>query len=158
LLGYLLVHFAGIFIYSKPFISEKNKADFYAQAYIYPYFHQNWNLFAPAPASNYNLYCEFENNGKQHIDLFAEIIINHQANRLKGYGPLVVAFSNSFHYLEKTSEAKMNGPMVNDINFKMIEHSAINYLEYTRGSTINGLKLILVAENAVTKEQKIYFN
>lgn len=154
----MLVHFAGVFIYSKPFISDKNKLDFYAQAYIYPYFHQNWNLFAPAPTKNYKLFCEFENNGRQSIDLFAEIKTKHQSNRLKGYGPLVVAFSNSFHYLEKASDKKMNGPMDSDINFKMIEHFAKNYLEYSRSTSIKRLKLMLVVENAIIGEQKIYFN
>ncbi len=159
MLTYLLVHFSAVFLYSKPFVSEKSKIEFYAQGYLYPYFHQNWNLFAPAPTSNYKLYCRYENNGKQQLDVFSEIKIQHQTNRLKGYGPLIVAFANSFYYLETSSVNKaMNGPLKNNDHFKMIAHSAKNYLEYTRNISIKDLKLILVAESGVTKEQKIYFN
>ncbi len=158
-MAYLLVHFSAVFLYSKPFISEKSKAEFYAQGYIYPYFHQNWNLFAPAPTSNYKLFCEFENNGKQQLDVFSEIKIKHQANRLKGYGPLVIAFANSFYYLEALGEHEaINGPMANNNRFKIIEHAAKNYLEDSRKISISNLKLILVAENVVTKEKKVYFN
>ncbi len=156
---YLLIHFGSIFLYSKPFISEKSKAEFYAQGYIYPYFHQNWNLFAPAPTSNYKLFCEFENKGKQQLDVFAEIKIKHQANRLKGYGPLLIAFANSFYYLEISGFDKtINGPIEGNNRFKMIEHATKNYLEDSRKISISNLKLILVAENVVTKEKKVYFN
>lgn len=158
MLAYLLVHFSSVFLYSKPFISEKSKADFYAQGYIYPYFHQNWNLFAPAPTSNYKLYCGYENNGKQQPDVFSEIKIQHQTNRLKGYGLFLIAFANSFYYLESSLTEKMNGPLENNYRFKIIEHTAKNYLENTRNISIAKLKLILVTENVVTKEKKVYFN
>lgn len=155
----LTFHFSSVFLYSKPFISEKSKAEFYAQGYIYPYFHQNWNLFAPAPTSNYKLYCTYKNSGQQQLDIFSEIKIKHQINRLKGYGPLVVAFANSFYYLEASSlNETINGPLEKNEQFKMIEHTAKNYLEYTRKICIKDLKIILVTENVVTKEQKIYFN
>jgi hypothetical protein len=159
LLAYLLVHFSFVFLYSKPFVSEKSRVEFYAQGYVYPYFHQNWNLFAPAPTSNYKLYCEYENNGKQQVDVFSEIKLKHQTNRLTGFGPLVIAFANSFYYLETSALNKaINGPLENNEHFKMIEHSTKKYLEYTRNISIKDLKLVLVAENVVTKEQKIYFN
>lgn len=157
-MAYLLIHFSSVFLYSKPFSSEKSRVDFYAHGYVYPYFHQNWNLFAPAPTSNYRLYCEYENNGKQQLDVFSEIKINHQTNRLKGYAALVVAFANSFYYLESSLNKPINGPLENNYYFKMIIHSTKNYLENTRNITLTNLKLILVAENVVTKEKKIYFN
>ncbi|MBA3682916.1 MAG: hypothetical protein H0W73_17390 [Bacteroidetes bacterium] len=148
-----------MFFYSPPPALKNSKAEFYSQFFIYPYFHQNWNLFAPAPTSNYKLYCEFESNGKQQLDVFSEINIKHQSNRLKGYGPFVVAFANSFHYLEASAlDTLVNEPLNNNVNFQIIEHTAKKYLENTRHVSIKDLRLILVSENVVTKKQKIYFN
>lgn len=148
-----------MFFYSKPFISPKTKIEFYSQAYIYPYFQQNWNLFAPAPNSNYNLYCEFENNGVQRIDVFNEIKILHQTNRFKGYEPLLVAFANSIHYFEKNAKSRetINGPIKDDLNFKIIELATKNYLEYSRQSEIQKIKIMLVVQSQDDK-QKFYFN
>lgn len=156
----LTIHFGSVFIYSKPIDSQKQKVEFYAQAYVYPYFHQNWNLFVPIPDANYKLFCEFENNGKQIVDLFEEITIKHQTNRLLGFDPLIVAFSNSFHFFESNDQYKkiMNGPIQNDLNFSMIEHAAKNYLEYTRKIKIQKVKLMLVTQQTFTNKQKIYFN
>lgn len=156
----LAIHFGSVLVYSKPIASKKQKVDFYAQAYVYPYFHQNWNLFVPIPDANYKLFCEFENNGKQIVDVFEEITIQHQTNRLKGYEPLIVAFSNSFHFFKNTNNysAILNGPIKNDLNFSIIEHAAINYLEYTRKIKIQKVKLMLVAQQSFTNKQKIYFN
>jgi hypothetical protein len=156
----LAIHFGSVFVYSKPIASQKQKIDFYAQAYVYPYFHQNWNLFVPIPNANYKLFCEFENNGKQTVDIFEEITIKHQSNRLTGYEPLIVAFSNSFHFFESSTKLheSLNGPISADLNFSMIEHATKNYLEYTRKIKIQKVKLMLVAQQCFTNEQKIYFN
>lgn len=159
MLGYLIVHFTSVFLYSKPFNSEKTKPEFYAQAYIYPYFHQNWNLFAPVPDANYKLLCTFENNGKQTIDIFSEVTTAHQSNRLKGYGPLLVGLSNCIFYFEKnTLQEPLNGSMENNLSFKIIEHFAQNYLQNTRNIQLTNLKLMLVVTEAGSLKQRIYFN
>ncbi|MDO9000303.1 MAG: hypothetical protein Q7W45_11105 [Bacteroidota bacterium] len=155
----LLVHFSSLFIYSKPIVANKTKIDFYAQGYVYPYFHQNWNLFVPVPDSNYKLYCEFDDEGTQTIDVFSEINIQHQTNRLKGYEPLLVAFSNSIHYFEKNTALReqLNGPVENELSFKMLERVVKNYLEYSRKIKIQKIKIMLVSQNTQTRQQKIYF-
>ena len=155
----LAIHFISIFIYSRPFVAPKTKLEFYSQAYIYPYFQQNWNLFATVPNSNYNLYCEFENNGIQKIDVFNEVKILHQTNRLKGYGPLLISLANSIHYFEKNAGAGkvINGPINDDLNFKIIEQVTKNYLEYSRQLKIKKLKIVLVVRSQNNKP-KIYFN
>ena len=158
MLCYLVIHFTSVFLYSKPFISEKTKPEFYAQAYIYPYFHQNWNLFAPVPDANYKLFCAFENNGKKNLDIFSEIKTVHQSNRLKGYGPLLVAFSNSIYYFEKSTKQQSNSNAKRDLGFKIIEKLARNYITHTRQIRVEGLKLILVVDDISTQKQRIYFN
>lgn len=156
----LAIHFGSVFVYSKPIVSQKQKVDFYAQGYVYPYFHQNWNLFVPIPDANYKLFCEFENNGKQTVDVFEEITIKHQTNRLFGYDPLIVAFSNCFHFFENNDQYNeaLNGPIQNDLNFTIIENAAKNYLEYSRKIKIQKMKVMLVTQHTFTNKQKIYFN
>ncbi len=159
MLAYLLLHFGAVLVYSNPFSSEKTKPAFYAQAFIYPYFHQNWNLFAPVPDSNYHLYCVFEDRGIQKTDVFNEIETLHQQNRLKGYAPLLLTFANSIHYFEKNTELKAlyNGPINGDRNFDILVNTAKRYLNYSRSIKIQNLKLILVVEPK-NKQQKFYFN
>lgn len=156
----LVFHFATLFIYSKPFPSKITKFDVYANAYAYPYFHQNWNLFVPIPVANYHLYCIYENNGMNTVDIFSEIVIKHQENRFKGYEALVVAFTNSFHYFSNSTKENsgLNGPIKNDLNFAIIENAAKNYLEWSRETKIKNLNVILVTQQTHTNTQKIYFN
>jgi hypothetical protein len=156
----LIVHFTILLIYANPVAHSKVKIDYWAQAYVYPFFEQGWNLFVPAPTTNYKLYASFENHGKQEADVFNEIVVQHQSNRLKGYGPLLLAISNSIHYFEKTTEAreKMNGPITGDAYFRIIEHGAKNYIQHTRHVQLEKIKLILVVEDIISKEKRIYFN
>jgi hypothetical protein len=156
----LVVHFTALLIYANPIEHSKVKIDYWSQAYVYPFFEQGWSLFVPAPTSNYKLYAEFENNGKQKADVFNEVVIQHQSNRLKGYGPLLLALSNSIHYFEKTTHAReaLNGPITGDAYFHIVEHFVKNYVQYTRKVHLEKLKIILVVEDIVSKEKRIYFN
>lgn len=149
-----------MFVYSRPFGSEKHKIDFEAQAYVYPFFHQNWNLFVPVPDCNYKLYCIYNDNGKNVTDVFAEIKIKHQTNRLKGYEPLLIAFSNSIHFFEKNTKQQevLNGPIIKDISFEIIEKAAKNYLQYSRNIKIEKLKIIIAVQQTFSNKQRIYFN
>jgi hypothetical protein len=158
-LSLLTLHFTLVVIYAKPYGSSKNKWDYYAQWYVYPYFQQNWNLFVPPPDCNYRLFAEFEDKGIQKVDVFGELVIKHQSNRLKGYGPVLIAFINSIHYFEKNTPAqeKINGPVSDDANFKLLERSVVNYLEYTRHISTNKIKLVLLVENVAGKT-RVYFN
>jgi len=161
LLTALSVHFVFIAIYTFPFQpANKNKISYYAQWYAYPFFNQNWNLFVPAPNTNYKCFVSYENNGVQQLDLLEEILNKHQSNRYLGYSSIVLAFVNSMHYFEKNSplQEKLNGPIKDDLNFTILETSAKNYIEVTRGIEVKNFKLILFVETLVSKQQKVYFN
>ncbi len=134
--------------------------DYYAEAYVYPYFHQNWNLFAPPPSSNYTLFATYNNNGNKTTDVFNEILIKHQTNRLLGYEPLLIAFSNSIHYFEKNTLLKdaLNGPVYDDLYFSMLEHSVKTYLEVKNKIKLSHVTLLLIVEDNPTKKQRLYFS
>ncbi len=134
--------------------------DYYAEWYVYPFFHQSWSLFVPAPNTNYHLYAEYEDHGPKRKDVFEEILLNHQRNRLKGYGPLVIAFTNSIHYFEKNTELlqPLNGPVKNDLYFKMVENSTLQYLKNTLQENIKEVKIKLVVESIDTGKSRVYYN
>jgi hypothetical protein len=159
-LAVLAVHFMLLGIYANPLGQARNRISFLAYNYSYPFFHQNWNLFAPAPDCNYSLLALYEDQGPQVLDVFNEIVRKHQANRLAGHEPLVLAFSNSIHYFEKNSplQNSLNGPVKNDLNFNILERAVKNYLVHTRHIRVQPLKLILVVDNIQNKQQRIYFN
>jgi hypothetical protein len=155
----LIFHFILIFIYSKPFYLNKNKLEFMSQTVIYPYFQQNWNLFVPAPDSNYKLNCEYENRGIKKIDVFNEVLIKHQTNRFAGYEPILIGFTNSIHYFEKntTKQKQLNGPITNDLNFEILKRLAKNYIEYSEKIKIKQIKITLIVNQIITNNQRIYY-
>lgn len=156
----ITAHFLLVSIHSRQLKPLEKKSEFYARAYVYPFFHQSWNLFVPAPNTNYKLFVHYENNGQQKTDLFNEILVQHQSNRFRAGETFVTTFANSIHYFEKsisTTEV-LNGPISNNLNFSILEHAAKNYLEYSRKIKIEKLKLILCVQNVLTQKQTIFFN
>ncbi|MDI1356036.1 MAG: DUF5819 family protein [bacterium] len=156
----LSLHFFLLLVYRQG-IAPKSKLDFYSLAYVYPFFQQSWQLFAPPPNSNYHLYVAFEKDAlMQEADIYEEILSQHQSNRCKGYEPLLIAFTNSIHYFEKNTPLleALNGPLKDDLYFNMLKHSTLNYLKYKYGSKVNMKQLILLVENVKTKERRAYFD
>lgn len=156
----LCVHFTLVVIFANPYTTTKHKLDYYAEWYVYPYFSQAWNLFVPTPATNYRLFVTYENNGPQSKDIFQEILLKHQTNRLAGYGPVLLAFSNSIYYFETATKLQhaLNGPVRNDVYFQVIENSVLNYLSHTEGKKIEKVKMILLIESVASNDRKAYFN
>jgi hypothetical protein len=145
--------------YALPF-HPQNKFTFFSQKYVYPFFHQNWNLFAPVPDSNYHLLVRYQKNGSQTKDILNEIVLKHQSNRFAGIGPLVLAFSNSIHYFEKNTNRleKLNGPISGNEYFEIIEHEAYNYLVNSEKINAQRVKVFLIVDNVASHQRRIYFN
>ena len=160
------VHFSLILIYANPYPSNKTKINYYAEWYAYPFFTQNWNLFVPPPNTNYRLFVEYEDlesdryRIQKKIDVFQEILLNHQSNRFKGYGPLLLSFSNSIHYFEKNTrqQKSLNGPIQNDAYFDIIEKSTLNYIRSTRKIDIKKIKIKLMVQQTDTNFARVYYN
>ncbi len=155
----LLLHILFICIYANPWGRGKTKADYLVGAWIYPYFHQNWTLFTPAPSCNYSLYVWSDSHPEKH-DIFREILTAHRRNRFAGHEALLLAFSNSIHYFEKNCSLQqtVNGPVQGNANFDLLSHSAENYLAHTSGKSVKGIKLMLIAKDVNSGEQRIWFS
>lgn len=151
-----VLHFSLVIAFANPLSPDIPSV---ARRYVYPFFQQSWEMFVPPPSSNYKLFVEYECNGLHKYDLFAEINTAHQKNRLKGYEPLMLVFSNSIHYFEHSTPMlnKLNGPVRNDLYFSMIEYSALNYVRKKHNCQIPAIKMTLLVNDPSTG-QRVYFN
>ncbi len=93
-------------------------------------------------------------NDSVKINVFNELLIKHKSNSLAGYQPLLLALSNSIHYFEKNTALK-SGKVTNDINFKIVEYFAKKYLH---AKTKQPLKVILIINDVLTKQNRWYYN
>lgn len=160
LFAVIIFHVVCVFIYANPLVHSKNKSDYWVEYYVYPFFHQNWNLFAPPPSENYALYVSYDDNtGIKKEELFQKIIVEHQTNRLKGYEAIVLALSNCCYYFEKSvkEQNSINGPIKNNLYFTMLQHLTVNYLEWKNKKSISMTELIFVSENIHTKKKRVYY-
>jgi hypothetical protein len=68
-------------------------------------------------------------------DIFKEVLIKHQSNRLAGYGPFLIALVNSIHFVEKSALLKnqMTGAINEDQYFQVLDQAVRNYLRSTSG-------------------------
>lgn len=155
-----LFHFVCVYSYANPLVHSKHKYDYWAEYYVYPFFHQGWSLFAPPPTENYALYVTYtDTTGTKREELFQNILQQHQSNRFKGYEAIVLALSNCCYYFEKNTKERnsINGPVKNDLYFAMLQQAAVRYLEWKNKPSISNPELIFVSENSETKKKRVYF-
>lgn len=157
-LAVLMVHFTALCVYTRPGGHSGTKPDYIAGAWVYPWFHQSWSLFAPTPSCNYSVYVVTAGNTEAR-DVFDELVGLHQTNRLAGYGPVLIALSNTIHYFEKNSplQKAVNGPVKHDRYFDMLRASVIHYLDH-KGEKTDGLQIILLIKDQVTGQSRVYFD
>jgi hypothetical protein len=158
---FLLFHFALVSIYAFPRTGEKTRIHYWAEYYVYPYFLQNWSLFAPPPTENYKLFVEYndgESERKQEV-LF-ELLSLHRENRFSGYEAVVLSLCNSIHYFEKGTHdiSSLNGPVQEDLNFSILEHQINRYLNWKYDCKVSGLKIMLFTSNTQNGNKRVYYN
>lgn len=137
----------GVFILLVHFFMIGNyiiKPGLFSRHYTYPYFQQNWNIFVPPPVNNYRLFVMSENI--HCTDVFEEIKIQHQSNRLGGSEALLMALSNSIHYfdLQTIKFDHETGIIRNNGNFRIIKNIAVNYLKDQGKTGLENATLILM--------------
>lgn len=159
-LSILAVHFIFLFINNNPFSEKKDKLYFYSQAYTYPFFHQTWQLFAPPPTTNFKLIATFNTGGRRCVDVFNEILTNHQSNRMLGYEPLLLSFATGLHFFEKTAAYNnfLSGYAKNYEGFNIIEHMSRSYLYNKYHLTNQTVKLTLIVYDTKQTQSRVYFN
>jgi hypothetical protein len=159
-LGFLVLHFTMVWLYVNPFQSEKDRS-FWGQWYCTPFFTQGWTMFVPVPQNNYLLFISYESAGKKYSrELYQSLVMKHRENRVAGYEPVVVAFTNSIHFFEYNTplREKLNGPISeNDLYFRILKHSAVNYLKNECKCVPEHVRLTLLVKPALGGPMRAYF-
>lgn len=124
-----------------------SKLSIYSYAYVYPYFHQSWNLFVPTPKQNFSILVKYKTGSKTQnwIDIFYQLNSKHQNNRLAGNESLMLAFSNALRYFSSSVE-ETNGIIENknsNINFVVLEKIISKYLSLKEKTELQNLEIII---------------
>lgn len=156
----IVVHFSIVLVYTNPVFELKGKTKFYTQWYVYPFFDQGWKLFAPVPTTNYHLFVKFNNGNKtEQFDLVQILLDNHLKNRFGLNEALSLAIHNSIHGFETSTnfQNKLKGPIKNDVTYTVVKHLVNQYLAYYTNNQAKNIQSILLVENVITHQQRVYF-
>ncbi len=157
----IVIHFSIILAYTNPVYELKGKTKFYSQWYAYPFFDQGWKLFAPVPVNNYHLYVTYQAEGTtQKINLSQHIKNKQILNRFNGYETMSLALNNTIHAFESSTKLqnKLNGPIQNELTYTMLQHVVKQYLAYYSNNQATNIQTILLVENVITHQQRVYFD
>lgn len=134
-------------LYVWPNKNPSSKLSVYSYAYVYPHFHQNWNLFVPTPKQNFSLCVKYKSDkGEQEWnDIFYELNSVHQSNRLAGNESVLLAFSNALRYFAGSvpDKSEIITDKNSNLNFLILEKMVRTYIEKKEKSKINDLKIIV---------------
>lgn len=146
-------HFVMILVYCYPNKIKYQKLNFVNNLYIYPVFHQNWNLFVPAPNAERQLFIRYntQNGFTNWEDILSREIVHHKQNRLLGNEARVLLLSSSLIYELNSLDAKKScvfKTKPSNGEFKVLEFEIEKYLklEYKLKSSIE-YELLLVSSN-----------
>lgn len=149
----MCLHFFIVFNYNFS-ASNNSKVSYYYTYYGYPYFHQNWNLFAPVPKQNYELFVF--NNGLV-INVLGDVLQKHKKNRFSGNEGLLIAFTNSIHYFVSSTTVN-SGLVINNNNFEMLGFSVKNYLKNKTEFRNAQPNILLKVTEINTKKIRYFYN
>jgi hypothetical protein len=151
------VHFTMILLYCTSKI-ENEKLKFVNNLYIYPVFHQNWNLFVPAPNAERKLFVRYktDNSFNDWQDILGREITNHKRNRLLGNEARVLLLSNSL-IIELNSidhfDSRVFDSEPKNKEFEVLQFEIEKYLrlEFKLNGTLNYEILLVSSTNNKTK-------
>jgi hypothetical protein len=131
LTGVLCLHVGFLFMYTSPLKITNPKVNFITKAVVGPFFHQNWNLFVPAPKAQHYLFVRYKNadNRVQLRDILGDCVENNQQHKWKGNETIALLFSNSLVYLlNKVPDSKLYQQAPDFTEFKVLQYELSHYL------------------------------
>lgn len=155
----LAIHFLCIIVYASP-VKQIGILNSASNMYCYPYFHQQWTVFVPAPSKKFDLYIR---NGKDNrwqnwINITNRLIEKSRSNHFSGGETEVLLLSNSINYLiADLGEQNLifNNPP-NLASFKILERAAKYYFRnYRCWRDGKDYELLIIARSG--KTQTLYY-
>jgi hypothetical protein len=154
----LCFHFVMILFYCYPDKIKHEKFNFVNTLYIYPAFHQNWNLFVPAPNVERKLFVRYKTKVgfTNWEDILSREIVHHKHNRLLGNEARVLLLSNSLIYELNSLDAKESfvfnsKPSNNELKVLQFEIEKYVRLEFQLKGTMNYELLLVSSTKTKTK-------
>ena len=141
LISVLCLHFIAILCYVSPIKISSVKLQNLSSYYVYPFFHQQWALFAPIPKKRMALYVRYTINNRwsDWENTLQKQINRHQTNVTKGNETKVLLFSNSLTYFFNSQqvEKQVYTQDIDDVNFQIIKYEVKN--EISQNGKISGI-------------------
>lgn len=126
----LVFHFVFIIIYASPIKPTNSKLSGYSIKYVYPYFHQSWSLFAPAPTNKNYILIKIPNKSEWKI-LFPINLASLSKASFIGSDAISLLFSNALIYelnvLPQKSTIYNSSPTNKE--FEILNHEICNFLK-----------------------------
>jgi hypothetical protein len=160
MLLFLGFHFTLVLNYAAP-VKAGGKLNAASVFYCYPYFHQQWTVFVPAPKKQFNLYMRAGKDGdwQPWLNLTEDLIQKNR--RFPGFGaePEALLLSNSINYLhsdlgegDTIYELRPSFP-----SFAIVEQAAKSYFHHLPCSKKEKEFELLLTATAAGKTQAYYF-
>lgn len=130
------LHFMVLLIDSSLLKIKEPKINFLAKTYTTPFFHQNWNLFVPAPKSQHYLFIRYKNQGNWTAweDVLGNCVENNRHYKFRGNEAMVLLFSNSLiYFINKVPASGLYKQSPGFVEFNVLNHEVSRYLALRHG-------------------------
>jgi hypothetical protein len=165
MLLFLGFHFTLILNYAAP-VKADGKLNAASVFYCYPYFHQQWTVFVPAPKKQFNLYMRAGKDGdwQPWFSVNGELVCKNKRIPAFGAEPEALLVTNAMNYLygdldkglEKGNTIYKDRPSFP--SFAIIERAAKRYFHHSpRSKKEKEFELLFTAISAEGKMQAWYF-
>ncbi len=126
----LVFHFVFVLIYASPIKSTNSRLIGYSQKYVYPYFHQSWSLFVPAPTNKNYILIKTQNKSEWKI-LFPLKLTSLYKTPFIGSDAISLLFSNALIYELNVLPQKSTIYNLKPTNqeFEILNHEICSYLK-----------------------------
>ena len=114
-------------------------------------------MFVPVPKQNFNIYVKYE--GSNWGDVFNEVVLAHQRNRLGGYENFALSLSSAVRYYassvknENTFEVYKGG----NVNYDVLEKIIKRHLSHKNGTEPKNLEIIIRVVNSYGNTQHSHY-
>lgn len=160
MLVFLALHFMLLLNYTAP-RRLGGKAGAVSQVYCYPYFHQQWTVFVPAPNMRFQLFVRnTQASEKNWMPVVSDAILNPERDQaLIGNEIQSLIFDNAINYLVSdlgnANRVFLSRPQLP--SFAILERAVYSYLYHARSTSGNAAYEILLLVTSPDQKPVAYY-